>query len=294
MFSFKKKAKEEKAAPKAEPVSEIKETPSGIPENELEEFEEFKRQKKLLEIRRLLKKIDHTLLKQTATKADLKKLCDEAMEYGFYSVCVQPVHVREVCAYLGDSPVDVACVVGFPMGENLTETKVFETKKAIADGADEVDMVACISAVKNGNWAYVKKDIKKVVAAAKGRPVKVILETSLLTRDELVKGCQCAKDAGASFVKTSTGFFGGGATAEDVRLMKGGGQGRVLRQGVGRHQKRRTVQKHAGRGRRPRGNEFGRRDRKGPQRKIGKKDRFAAVFFCVKNFSVFRLKLLTI
>ena len=98
MFSFKKKAKEEKAAPKAEPVSEIKETPSGIPENELEEFEEFKRQKKLLEIRRLLKKIDHTLLKQTATKADLKKLCDEAMEYGFYSVCVQPVHVREVCA----------------------------------------------------------------------------------------------------------------------------------------------------------------------------------------------------
>ena len=220
MFSFKKKAKEEKTAPKAEPVSEIKETPSGIPENELEEFEEFKRQKKLLEIRRLLKKIDHTLLKQTATKADLKKLCDEAMEYGFYSVCVQPVHVREVCAYLGDSPVDVACVVGFPMGENLTETKVFETKKAIADGADEVDMVACISAVKNGNWAYVKKDIKKVVAAAKGRPVKVILETSLLTRDELVKGCQCAKDAGASFVKTSTGFFGGGATAEDVRLMK--------------------------------------------------------------------------
>lgn len=220
MFSFKKKAKEEKAAPKEAPAVEIKETPSGIPENELEEFEEFKRQKKLLEIRRLLKKIDHTLLKQTATKADLKKLCDEAMEYGFYSVCVQPVHVREVCAYLGDSPVDVACVVGFPMGENLTETKVFETKKAIADGADEVDMVACISAVKNGNWAYVKKDIKKVVAAAKGRPVKVILETSLLTRDELVKGCQCAKDAGASFVKTSTGYFGGGATAEDVRLMK--------------------------------------------------------------------------
>lgn len=227
MFKLKKKEekKQETAARQAATEEILQENKSeeratAIPENELEEFEEFKRQKKLLEIRRLLKKIDHTLLKQTATKAELKKLCDEAIQFGFYSVCVQPVHVREVCGYLGDSNVEVACVVGFPMGENITETKVFEAKHAVAAGADEIDMVACISAIKNGNWSYVKREIKKVVSAAKGRPVKVILETSLLTRDELVKGCQCAKDGGAAFVKTSTGYFGEGATAEDIKLMK--------------------------------------------------------------------------
>lgn len=165
--------------------------------------------------------IDHTLLKQTATRADIKKLCEEAREYGFYSVCVQPVYVSACCEFLKDSPnVKIACVVGFPMGENKTETKVFETKRAIADGADEIDMVACISAVKNGNFAYVKREIRQIVKAAKGNPVKVILETSLLTRDEMVRAAVCARDAGAAFVKTSTGYFGEGAKAEDVKLLK--------------------------------------------------------------------------
>ena len=194
---------------------------TSISADELAEFEEFKRQKKILEIRRLLKTIDHTLLKQTAQREDIRKLCAEAVEYGFYSVCVQPVYVSACNEFLKNAPqIKIACVVGFPMGENKTETKVFETKRAIADGADEIDMVICVSAVKNGNYSYVKREIKQVVKAAKGSPVKVILETSLLTRDEMVKAALCARDAGAAFVKTSTGYFGEGAKAEDVRLLK--------------------------------------------------------------------------
>lgn len=194
---------------------------TSISADEMAEFEEFKRQKKILEIRRLLKTIDHTLLKQTAQREDIRKLCAEAVEYGFYSVCVQPVYVSACNEFLKNAPqIKIACVVGFPMGENKTETKVFETKRAIADGADEIDMVICISAVKNGNYSYVKREIKQVVKAAKGSPVKVILETSLLTRDEMVKAALCARDAGAAFVKTSTGYFGEGAKAEDVRLLK--------------------------------------------------------------------------
>lgn len=194
---------------------------TSISVDEMAEFEEFKRQKKILEIRRLLKTIDHTLLKQTAQREDIRKLCAEAVEYGFYSVCVQPVYVSACNEFLKNAPqIKIACVVGFPMGENKTETKVFETKRAIADGADEIDMVICISAVKNGNYSYVKREIKQVVKAAKGSPVKVILETSLLTRDEMVKAALCARDAGAAFVKTSTGYFGEGAKAEDVRLLK--------------------------------------------------------------------------
>lgn len=194
---------------------------TSISADEMAEFEEFKRQKKILEIRRLLKTIDHTLLKQTAQREDIRKLCAEAVEYGFYSVCVQPVYVSACNEFLKNAPqIKIACVVGFPMGENKTETKVFETKRAIADGADEIDMVICVSAVKNGNYSYVKREIKQVVKAAKGSPVKVILETSLLTRDEMVKAALCASDAGAAFVKTSTGYFGEGAKAEDVRLLK--------------------------------------------------------------------------
>lgn len=194
---------------------------TSISADEMAEFEEFKRQKKILEIRRLLKTIDHTLLKQTAQREDIRKLCAEAVEYGFFSVCVQPVYVSACNEFLKNAPqIKIACVVGFPMGENKTETKVFETKRAIADGADEIDMVICVSAVKNGNYSYVKREIKQVVKAAKGSPVKVILETSLLTRDEMVKAALCARDAGAAFVKTSTGYFGEGAKAEDVRLLK--------------------------------------------------------------------------
>lgn len=204
----------EQAAPEVQPAQPI------APE-ERREFEEFKRQKKIEEIRRLLQTIDHTMLKQTATSADIRKLCDEAKEYGFHSVCVQPVYVAACRDFLRDAPqVKIACVVGFPMGENLTKTKVYETKQAVKDGADEIDMVICISAVKNGSFAYVRREIKKVVRAARGRAVKVIIETSLLTRDEMVRAAVCARDAGAAFVKTSTGYFGEGARAEDVRLLK--------------------------------------------------------------------------
>ena len=192
-----------------------------ISPEEMAEFEEFKKQKKVLELRRMLKAIDHTLLKQTATREDIRKLCREAVDYGFYSVCVQPVYVSDCADFLKDAPqIKIACVVGFPMGENKTETKVFETKRAVADGADEIDMVICISAVKNANYSYVKREIRQVVKAAKGAPVKVILETSLLSHEEMIKAAQCAKDAGAAFVKTSTGYFGEGAKTEDVRLLK--------------------------------------------------------------------------
>lgn len=192
-----------------------------ISPEEMAEFEEFKKQKKVLELRRMLKTIDHTLLKQTATREDIRKLCREAVDYGFYSVCVQPVYVSDCADFLKDAPqIKIACVVGFPMGENKTETKVFETKRAVADGADEIDMVICISAVKNANYSYVKREIRQIVKAAKGAPVKVILETSLLSHEEMIKAAQCAKDAGAAFVKTSTGYFGEGAKTEDVRLLK--------------------------------------------------------------------------
>ena len=225
MFKFGKKRDEEAEKDTAEKKPLAAAAPAAgnleISADERAEFEEFRRQKKLLEMRRLLRMIDHTLLKQTATRSDIKKLCDEAREYGFYSVCVQPVYVAACCEFLKNSPnIKIACVVGFPMGENKTETKVYETKRAIADGADEIDMVACISAIKNGNYAYVRREIKQIVKAAKGSPVKVILETSLLTRDEMVRAALCARDAGAAFVKTSTGYFGEGAKAEDVKLLK--------------------------------------------------------------------------
>lgn len=223
MFRFGKKREDAELAQgnTENPVPALPEGSLEISADERAEFEEFRRQKKLLEMRRLLRMIDHTLLKQTATRTDIKNLCDEAREYGFYSVCVQPVYVAACCEFLKNSPnIKIACVVGFPMGENKTETKVYETKRAIADGADEIDMVACISAIKNGNYAYVRREIKQIVKAAKGSPVKVILETSLLTRDETVRAALCARDAGAAFVKTSTGYFGEGAKAEDVKLLK--------------------------------------------------------------------------
>ena len=194
---------------------------AAIPVTEMEEFAAFRRRKKAEQLARRLRMIEHTLLKQTATRADIRKLCDEARTFGFYSVCVQPVYVSACRIFLKNDPqVKIACVVGFPMGENVIPVKVYETKRAVADGADEIDMVICISAVKNGDYAYVKREVKKVVRAAQGRPVKVILETSLLTREEMVRAACCARDAGAAFVKTSTGYFGGGATADDVRLLK--------------------------------------------------------------------------
>lgn len=164
--------------------------------------------------------IDHTLLKPDATKDDLKRLCDEAKKYGFASVCVNSANVRFCKAQLAGSPVMVCAVVGFPLGAMSAEAKAFEAKEAVRNGASEIDMVANIGALKSRDYTTVLDDIKKVVAAAAPAKVKVIIETGLLTREEKVIACALAKLGGAAFVKTSTGFGPGGATAEDVALMR--------------------------------------------------------------------------
>lgn len=164
--------------------------------------------------------IDHTLLKTDATKQDVDKLLSEAKKYEFASVCVSPIWVAYAHEQLKNSPVKVCTVIGFPQGATPTAVKVFETKNAIENGADEVDMVISVGFLKDKNYDYVKNDIKSVVEAAKGKLTKVIIETCLLTDDEKVAVCKLAKEAGADFVKTSTGFSTGGATVEDVKLMR--------------------------------------------------------------------------
>ncbi|MDF2904287.1 MAG: deoxyribose-phosphate aldolase [Bacillus sp. (in: firmicutes)] len=165
--------------------------------------------------------IDHTLLKADAKKEQIELLCKEAKEYKFASVCVNPTWVRYASEQLKDSSVKVCTVIGFPLGASTTETKAFETKNAIENGAEEVDMVINISALKDGNNALVENDIRAVVSAAKGKALtKVIIETSLLTDDEKVRACQIAVKAGTDFVKTSTGFSTGGASVEDIALMR--------------------------------------------------------------------------
>ena len=166
------------------------------------------------------KMIDHTVLKADTTKETVKRIFDEAIEYGFASVCINPCHVSYAADYLKDSDVKVCTVIGFPLGATTTATKAFEAKEAIANGADEIDMVMNIGALKEQNTDYVFHDIKAVVEAAQGKIVKVILETCLLTEDEIVKACQICQEAGADFVKTSTGFSTRGATIEDVKIMK--------------------------------------------------------------------------
>ncbi|HEY4554343.1 MAG TPA: deoxyribose-phosphate aldolase [Bacillaceae bacterium] len=169
----------------------------------------------------IAKMIDHTLLKPEATKVQIQKLCEEAKTYGFASVCVNPCWVETARAILQETDVKVCTVIGFPLGASTPETKAFETKNAIENGAHEVDMVMNIGALKSGDEALAERDIQAVAAAAKGKAlVKVIIETCLLTDDEKEKACQIAKRAGADFVKTSTGFSSGGATAEDVSLMR--------------------------------------------------------------------------
>lgn len=165
--------------------------------------------------------IDHTLLKPEATREMVEDLCDEAKKYEFAAVCINPYYVKLAKKSLEGSKIKVATVIGFPLGASMKETKAFETKKAIEDGADEIDMVINIGALKNKDYNIVKEDIKAVVDAAKGKAiVKVIIETCLLTDDEKVKACELSKEAGADFVKTSTGFSTGGATIEDVKLIK--------------------------------------------------------------------------
>lgn len=169
----------------------------------------------------IAKMIDHTLLKPEATVEQIKTLCEEARQYGFASVCVNPVHVALAYELLKDSQVKVCTVIGFPLGANTTAVKAFEASEAIKEGAEEVDMVINVGKLKDKNLEYVKNDIKAVVDAAKGKALtKVILETCLLTDDEKVTACKLAKEAGADFVKTSTGFNKGGATAEDIKLMR--------------------------------------------------------------------------
>lgn len=166
------------------------------------------------------KMIDHTVLKADTPLETVKRICDEAMEYGFASVCINPCHVAYCADYLKDSDVNVCTVIGFPLGANTSAVKAFETKDAIANGADEIDMVMNIGALKDKNYDLVRDDVKAVVEAANGTLVKVILETCLLTEDEIKKACELCVEAKADYVKTSTGFSTRGATIEDVRIMK--------------------------------------------------------------------------
>ncbi len=171
--------------------------------------------------KKLNKFIDHTILKPGASVEDVKKICDEAKEYGFASVCVNPANIALVSEALKNTDVNPCVVVGFPLGATLPEVKAFEAEICIALGAKEVDMVANIGAIKSGDWDLVKRDITAVVKAAKDKAlVKVIIETCLLTDDEKIQVCKTAKSAGADFVKTSTGFSTGGAVKSDIELMR--------------------------------------------------------------------------
>lgn len=165
------------------------------------------------------KYIDHTLLKPQATKAQILKLCDEALEYDFASVCVNPYWVKTCAEKLKGSDVMVCTVIGFPLGATTSETKAFETKQAIAQGADEVDMVMNIGALIDGDTDTVIKDIEAVVEAANGKCVKVILETCLLSDEQITLACECCVKAKATFVKTSTGFSTAGANPHVVKVM---------------------------------------------------------------------------
>lgn len=169
---------------------------------------------------KLNKYIDHTLLKPDASQEQIETLIEEAKKYDFASVCVNPTWVSFAAQALKATDVKVCTVIGFPLGANTPELKAFETSDAIQNGANEVDMVINIGALKSRNFDLVERDIRAVVEAAKGTLVKVIIETCLLTDDEKVKACQIAQKAGADFVKTSTGFSTGGATVEDVALMR--------------------------------------------------------------------------
>jgi deoxyribose-phosphate aldolase len=165
--------------------------------------------------------IDHTLLKPDATQEQIKQICDEAKKYGFASVCVNPYYAKLVRKELYGSDIKTCVVIGFPLGANTKETKAFETRSAIKNGAQEIDMVINIAALKNKNYEEVLKDIQGVVEIASGKAlVKVIIECCLLTEEEKKKACHIAVKAGADFVKTSTGFSTGGATVEDIKLMK--------------------------------------------------------------------------
>lgn len=172
-------------------------------------------------MKNLNKHIEHTLLKQDAKLEDFIKLFNEAKEHQFLGVCINPAYVKLAKEHLKDSDVKVVTVIGFPLGANRSDVKAFETSKAVEDGADEIDMVINVTAIKNKDYNFVLNDIKAVKAACQDKPLKVILETDLLEKDEIKKACELCIEAKADFVKTSTGFVKGGvgAKAEDVKLM---------------------------------------------------------------------------
>ena len=169
----------------------------------------------------LNKYIEHTLLKQDATKEEIKKLCEEAIDYNFFGVCVNPINVKLAKEYLKDSDVKVVTVIGFPLGQNTTEVKVLETVDAIKNGADEIDMVINDGKLKDKAYDFIKKEIEDIKTACQGHNLKVILETDLLTQEEIKIASKISAEAGANFVKTSTGFVknGVGAKVENVKLM---------------------------------------------------------------------------
>jgi deoxyribose-phosphate aldolase len=168
----------------------------------------------------LAKYIDHTLLKPEATPQDIRNLCSEAVKYKFTAVCVNPCYVDLAVSLLVGTGVKVATVIGFPLGANLSIVKAFEAKQAVLHGADELDMVINIGAIKLGLWEGVLYDIQQVLIEAQGRPVKIIVEAGLLTEEEKRKVCHIVLDSGAQYIKTSTGFASGGATVADIQLFK--------------------------------------------------------------------------
>lgn len=167
----------------------------------------------------ILSRVDHTILKAFATWEDIQKLCEEAIEYKMASVCVPPSYIKQIKDTFGDK-INVCTVIGFPLGYNSTDVKVFEAKKAIEDGAGEVDIVINVCELKNKNYDYVENEIKALREASKGKILKVIVETCYLTDEEKVKLCQMVTNVGADYIKTSTGFGTGGATIDDIRLFK--------------------------------------------------------------------------
>lgn len=172
-----------------------------------------------MEKQEILKRLDHTLLKQTATWEQIKKICDEGMEYQTASVCIPPCFVKRAKEYVSDK-VAVCTVIGFPNGNMTTAAKVFETEDAVKNGADEIDMVINVGDVKAGDYDKVLAEIKAIKAACCGKLLKVIIETCLLTDEEKMKMCEVVTESGADYIKTSTGFSTGGATFEDVKLMR--------------------------------------------------------------------------
>lgn len=172
-----------------------------------------------MERQEILRRVDHTLLKPESTWAQIKETCDDAKEYGCASVCIPSAYVKRAAEYVGDT-VKICTVIGFPCGYSTTAVKVFETEEAIKNGADEIDMVVNIGWIKDGLWDELEREIKAVKASCRGRILKVIVETCLLTEEEKIQMCRIVSTSGADYIKTSTGFSTGGATRVDIALFK--------------------------------------------------------------------------